>query len=372
MLGMNDTGSHHFLAKGAAEPERVRQTLLQKRDDYRRNMTELTAKMKALPTVRQITLLSPTYWDEYSDSVPRPGSERMTGRDAELKVFAGIVSELAASNGFAFVNTQIPLRETHFAEVKKNPAFNLLPDRCHPGIEAYVMVAHALLAAQGVTPYRAQIAIGPTETAAAKGCVVSPVRRTGGAVELEYTGESLPCAFEEKCAAALPLTGGFGLDLRGSFVVRMADASGRYRILCDGVSLGEFSGDELRAGVELARNPAFADVRQAKEVVALNAKRLNLRTSGVYREYVEVKGRISHQRKLAVLLKKPPLPADDFAALDELFKRGNVRDPEMMKTYYQNGKDEVRAAWLASVETLDAKLYEANQPRRHTLRLEKL
>ena len=85
-----------------------------------------------------------------------------------------------------------------------------------------------------------------------------------------------------------------------------------------------------------------------------------------------MKGRISHQRKLAVLLKKPPLPADDFAALDELFKRGNVRDPEMMKTYYQNGKDDVRAAWLASVETLDAKLYEANQPRRHTLCLEKL
>ncbi len=372
MMGMNDTGFHHFLPDYRGTPEEKQALLLERREAFKVALDQLLRRMLALPGLRQLVIVSPTFWDQYSERDALYHQKPMIGRDDELGIYAGLEKEAAAAHHLPFIDWRsVLLAYTHF-QLKNDPAFSLVPDRCHPGEDTHVMLARTFLAAQRVTPYRGRITVNvATGEAGSQECALSEVKATPDAVTLRYRGEALPLILEDKVKNAPQLLSGFDSDFRGELVLAVSGLkTGNYELWVDGGKLGSTTAEQLAAGVDLVQYPGLPDRKQAQEVIALNGHRIS-RQLDTGRLYVDARARIDQQRKLAARQGKP-LPEDDFAALDELFRRGPVRDEGLMKSFYELGKPEAIAAWRAEFDQLTDKLYQMNQPQTHRLELRRV
>ncbi len=362
MLGMNDSSYGHFRTDNAKiTPEYRDKTIEALRKDYVAEMTRLIDRMKALPSVRDITLITPTFWDEYSAKPVRGSQPNLTGKDNELKVYSKLTQELAREKKLAWVDAGTPMREYFLQSFAKNPAFNMLPDRCHPDENSNAMLARTFLAAQGVTPYNAVIRVENGKISGEE-CTISTTNVSAGKIEFTYLGSALPLVIEDRYKELLPMLAGFPGDFRGSVTVKAEKlAPGNYILSANGKQIGKATEKELAAGVNLAAFPNFPDSRQSAEVVALNARRIS-RLLDTARPYVDAVGRIRAAREIALRQNKP-LPDDDHEALKEMLRRGPVRDEESLKRLFTFGTPEAIAAWSKEFSDLTDQLYVLNQPK---------
>ena len=229
---------------------------------------------RQLPGVR-ITAIQPSAYDDVTRAPMFEG-----GYNGVLKRYSDFLAELAAAQKLDVANLNGPLVD---ALAKANAldataAAKLIPDRIHPGDQAALVMAQALLKS-----WRAPAVV--TEVELDAGRRNDPVQVNthvsdvmfGKTVSWTQLDNALPMPLERSDAlVALVLKSCDFVDALNREPLRVKGlARGNYRLDIDGDSAGTFSSEQLAAGVNLA-DLATPMTRQAAAVHKLTQAHLNI------------------------------------------------------------------------------------------------
>ncbi|MBB6051520.1 SGNH/GDSL hydrolase family protein [Armatimonas rosea] len=273
MLGMNDASYRAFDAG-----------IFQTYADGYKHLVEKVKKDN--PGVR-LTLIQPSPFDDVTRPESFPG-----GYNAVLLRYANFVGQLAGEQGAGVADLNNPV----VAMLKKanatdpTNAAKLIPDRVHPGWGGHLIMAECLLKSWNapalVSSVRVDAASGKSSAQNAK---VSKVQAKDGTVSWSALESALPFPLASPDPNnAAP----YNLAVASSDFVQALDqetltvtnlAAPRYTLKVDGKGVGEFTKEQLAAGVNLAtlNTPML---QQALLVGRLTQLRSNVHNSR-WREY---------------------------------------------------------------------------------------
>ncbi len=261
MLGMND-GSYRAFDQ-------------QIFDRYRTGYEHIVASlMKHAPGLR-LTLIQPSPFDDVNQPPAFEG-----GYNQVLVRYGEFLKELADREYFVLADLNRPV----VAALEKAKATDadlakkIIPDRVHPGA-----AGHLLMAAELLKAWNAPSLVCAIEIEAATPKVVRTVRSTVSNLaqsdRLSWTqrDQALPLPIDTSDAV-------MALAVRSSDIESALNQqpltvtglkSGTYQLSIDGVKAGEFSAEQLAAGINLAMLPTPM-VNQAKEVHRLTLQHNNV------------------------------------------------------------------------------------------------
>ena len=274
MLGMNDASYRAFDAG-----------IFQTYADGYKHLVEKVKKDN--PGVR-LTLIQPSPYDDVTRPEGFPG-----GYNAVLLRYASFVGQLASEQGAGVADLNNPvvamLKKANATDATN--AAKIIADRVHPGWGGQLIMAEALLKAWNapalVSSVKLDAASGKSETQNARVSKVQAVK--DGSLRWSTLEGSLPFPLGSPDPnAAAP----YNLAVASSDFVQALDqetltvtnlASPRYTLKIDGKSIGEFTKEQLAAGVNLAtlNTPML---QQALLVGKLTQLRANVHNSR-WREY---------------------------------------------------------------------------------------
>jgi lysophospholipase L1-like esterase len=248
MLGMNDPGYVPFDAHIFDVFQKGYKTLL----------NDLAAR---LPQAK-ITLISSSPYDELTHGTEFPGLSSTVQR------YGQFVKDLAVERGDTFVDFNDALGTVMQTAAKDNSDYAalLIPDRIHPS-ESF----HWVMAEELMNTWQADPEVSSVELDAQSVTVV--VSRNADISNLQHAGSELRWTVLEH---ALPLPLSLGNPMM-AFVIRVGHlesmdmemlrvrglSTGRYSLEIDGKAIGDFSAEQLNAGLNLAllRTPMLDQAR---------------------------------------------------------------------------------------------------------------
>ena len=258
MLGMNDASYRPFDQKIF--------------DVYARGYTHLVESLKSnLPGVR-ITLIEPSPFD---DVTRRPTIEG--GYNQVLRRYGEFVKSLAEKEGasVADLNTSVVDALMKAMKIDAKAAQKLIQDRVHPGPAGQLLMAEALLKAWSAPAIVSEVELDGAagkvvKTANAK---VDNLKSSNGSLSWAQHDQALPMPIDLKDPViALAVKSS---DVEQSLNQQILRATGLtqpgYKLNIDGNQVGNFTKDQLAAGVNLAEleTPMF---RQASDVHKLTLR----------------------------------------------------------------------------------------------------
>ena len=294
MLGMNDGGYKGF-DQGTF-------------DTYTSGYTHIIdAAQAALPGIR-LTLIQPSPYDDVTRAAGFPG-----GYNATLLRYGQWVQETAAKGHetFADLNTPVTAMLQKANALDPSQAQKIIPDRVHPGPAGHMIMAEALLKAWNapalVTSVKIDAARG--RVVQASNTVVSAVK-AGPVLSWTQTDSALPLPVDsgDPSVALVLKSSDFAdaLDQEPLQVLGLKPAA-RYTLTIDGQETGDFTSEQLAAGINLATLPTPM-ARQARRVMGLTSRHNDQH----YTRWRTIQVPLQDHKTPAVLAALPPL----LAALD--------------------------------------------------------
>lgn len=258
MLGMNDGGYHAFDQKTF--------------DAYTQGYTHiLNSVQTALPGLR-LTLIEPSPYDDVTRAPNFAG-----GYNAVLIRYGQWVQETAQKNGMTVADLNTPTAAMLEKANAADPASaqKILPDRVHPSPAGHLVMAEALLKAWNAPAVVTDVQID----AAGKKVVHAENSRVsnlavGKTVSWTQNDAALPLPLQsEEPLTALVLRSSDFLDALDQERLRVSGLTSatRYTLTIDGQEVGDFTGQQLAAGINLANLPTPM-ARQAAQVAALTSR----------------------------------------------------------------------------------------------------
>lgn len=274
MLGMND-GSYRTYDPG------IFQTYA---DGYK----HLAEKLKKDNPGVRLTFVQPSPFDDVTRPTSFPG-----GYNAVLVRYGTYLQQLAAEQGasIADLNTSVVAMLTRANATDPTNAQKIIPDRVHPGWGGHLIMAEALLKSWNAPALVSSVALdAQSGKAVVENARLSQFKaEKNGNVSWTTLENALPFPIappDPNSAAA------FQLAVSSSTFIETLDqeplkvtnlAAPRYTLKIDGKSLGEFSREQLGAGINLATLPTPM-LSQAQLVARLTQLRSNVHNSR-WREY---------------------------------------------------------------------------------------
>ena len=275
MFGMNDMGGNW--AATNESPQALQARMTARVGSVAANVTKLVAELQQAGC--RVTLIMPSIYDETA-KLDKPAD---VNRNAALGLWAARVKELATElhTGLADFNT--PMNTLNGAGQAKDPAFTLVgSDRVHPGPVGHLVMAYALLKAQGVPAFVAKVELDATKAAvvASQNCSITNLLHFNGGVRFGYLANALPCPVPPDAHAALELVP-FMDEMNQELLVVHNLRPGRYELRIDKAPVGVYSAEALNTGVNLAACTNTPMYRQALAVMAANSERHRLESSEI-------------------------------------------------------------------------------------------
>ena len=236
----------------------------------------ISALKRHLPGVR-IVLLGTSPYDDVTQKIGFPG-----GYNAVLIRYNAFVQHLAAKNHLLYVDFNTPMVNVLKKAQKINPALakKIFPGRVHPSAAAEMMMAQALLKAWGAPATVTNVSIN-----AASGSVthavntkISGFKSADGSLAWTQLDGSLPMPiitlhenwpqfpswsyflppqpnpkYTNPVAALVDKLSGFTHELDREILTVKGLSASHYKLLIDGKLIGEFTPQQLSAGVNLSR-----------------------------------------------------------------------------------------------------------------------
>ena len=242
MFGMNDVRWTDYTEDTVFTPERQR-AADEALGNYKWAMGVLLKEI-ADAGVTDVTLVTPTPYDEYSD-----GPRRRFVSEYGLRKAAEIVRELSAERGIPVVDLNAAFTDA----CRKHPEKKLCgDDRVHPGRLGHLLAAATYLRAYGETAPVASVTLDARGTVIrADGAHIDSVQAADGTLEFDYAPQALPLPDlpeVRELSAMDPSLLSFNREPLA--VIGLAD--GTWELLADGRSLGQFTARQLSLGVDLA------------------------------------------------------------------------------------------------------------------------
>ena len=346
MFGMNDVsrGNRWNPAKSGPEDLAARRKTV---DDFRRNMRALIAKCRGIGA--DVTLITPTPYDEYSKLIAKPASRGVN--EQGLRSLAAATRELAAEEGVGFVEFHDILTPI----LRDNPSIRFLSDRVHPHDDGHLLMAVLVMEATGF----------PAEVDGAG------FDAAGGARTFTYSPRALPLPANADYRSddrLFPLTEKFNRE-----IIRIKGLpAGIYRLKAAGREIGVHSAAELAGGVNIATcdTPSQRKADKGLGEKAAPLKKLAGRLRGLPQGYFEILkrgGDINDQ-------------ASSFAKLDEWIEELRVANAENGHYYRYYGREvksfkelyPIRDAEKARLEALRQDIFDWCRPEPFEIAVEPL
>lgn len=333
LLGMND-GSYQAFDQATF-------------DTYQHDMTEVIERITA--TGATPLLMTPTMYDSRASRLfPRKGRTYsdglLTQYNSVLTYYGTWLREVAAENGYGFVDMWGPLNNLTIETRKNDPAFTMIRDAVHPDAPGQAVMAVSMINDLGLRSPLSNITLRlhgkQPPKATANGGKVSDLKRTEGGVEFTWLASGLPWVLPEEAAVGVNLTKLGHRNSREAFQVHGL-MPGRYELKIDGTLIGTFSSEQLSRHVELQANDQTPQYQQALKVAQLNSARNSGPVRNLRNEWRQFQAFARAERDAQT---------DDDRARAEAMKKK------------LEGLAERVAAHAAEAKKIEDQIFEVNQP----------
>lgn len=386
MFGMNEAGRPDLPGKIGSE-DRVKL--------YHDTMVELVSKLKKAGV--QVVLCTPSP----SEATAQLPTEAKPEINAGLTRIAQVARELAAEYGLPLVDFNGPMNKIAVDFQKTNPSFTLIGnDRTHPGELGSTLMGSLFLQAQKVSSVVSETIIDAStrQLVSVQNAQVSELQVKEGQISFTLLEKALPVPFEGKSREALKLSPDNELEKAEKTMAAPREAhtnagwhclpvqealnrlllqvanlpDGRYELLIDGQSVGQWNHDELSRGVNLAGVRITPQYQQSLQVKKSHDQRHGLSSAdrGVAftKLYTLEPARVDINDKAAVKTVLDRLINDPEAPTNPSLAGGGFAQV-MAKNYFKTleKSEEMATALVAAEKEIDR----TNKPvpHRYLLRL---
>lgn len=362
-FGMNDSGYFEYLSgnSDSTGKEKARQSKLY--------FDTIAQKLKAYTTAKKIMITSPLY-----DETMKNPKNYFPGKSKSMNIIAAFQDKAAQENHWGLVDLLHPMTEITLREQRKDSAFTLTSnDRIHPGNAGHFVMAWLFLKQQALAGKPvADIVINAATRTIQKtvNCQLSGLSVTPGNIQVDYLANSLPFPQDtisrmwdnpQRQADALKVIP-FTEEMNREMLTVSGLANGNYSVSIDGKTIGQWTNEQLRDGINLAllNTP---QIEQAMSVLWLNEERMALESK--LRQYYWLQ--FNYLKDIGLQFN------DNKAAMDSVALR-STRDwfvGSKKDNYRASRYAAVRAAWQKEMDVLTDEIYRINQPRKHTIKIVK-
>ena len=362
MLGMNDVNLRSYEPPATPALDAEKQAAL---DTYAEAMPRIFKTLQ--DGGARLILCRPSIFEE---NAKYPNAEKLqhatcAGVNAAIGKCADLATGWSRKYHTGLVNYYDVMNAINNREQAKDPAFSIVghgvswPEWIHPGAVGHFVMMYAYLKAQGIPADVAKIAVdaGSVRAGELVNCSVEHLQAVNGGVEFDCLEHSLPMVPPKAALDALKLVP-FTEELNREVLTVHGLGRGRYECKIDGSSVGVFSSDELRAGVNLSENALTPQYRQAADAAVIAEARRRIGED--LRELATVKYGMA-KRGIDIAD-----PAAVKKAIDEMVAQA-TRNGGQVPGYLRVCVEMVEAPGKRELEyeALGAKLLEQCQPKRH-------
>jgi lysophospholipase L1-like esterase len=362
-FGMNDTGYQR------SAPAKADSVYKAKVAQSLQSFALIESKLKGHTEVRKIMIGSTPYEETSKTKVLL-----LKGKNKAIQSIISAQRETAKTNGWDFVDFNQPLLDVNKRQQQTDSAFTLEgTDRIHPTNDGHMVMAYTFLKAQGFAGKKVaevDVNIRSQQPDKAENCLVTGLLANASTISFNYLANALPYPIDtiahggnpqkpqSKALALMPFTEEFNQEL---IKVKGLNATQLYRLKIDGNTIGEWSGADYAAGINLALQGSTPQYQQALAIMHLNEERWAIERK--LREYYWI--------HYSILKPKGMLFNDTEPIVDSLRKYGK-KDFFVAVTidnYLRSRFPEVRAAWTKEIALLTDEIYAINKPKTHQIQI---
>ncbi|WP_316811701.1 SGNH/GDSL hydrolase family protein [Pedobacter heparinus] len=358
MIGMNDV-KRNLYGKANAN-EALKQKAL---TDYNSNTDTAVNILKK--RIGNVILLKPSIYDQTSAIE----TENLYGVNDALQRCAEQMQTLSEKYQTGLVDFQTILLRINKEEQLKNPAFTIIgKDRVHPLSPGHFVMAYQFLKDTNAPKYVSKLVIGDDLKASQKASFNAEIRKQSNKnnrLTFECLEKSLPCPIKAAARKALDWTP-FNEEFNMQLLQVKNLSGGNYNLFIDNILITSLTDKELSAGINLALFQNTPQYQQAIKVMEACIKYRD--TESAIRnlrfvEFTQLSG-----------LKEPSdltLVEQYLAKRLESLKDGGHYDyyQKQFKNYLLKKSNEAEV--LRQLPSLSAVIYQVNQPKVHTFKIEK-
>lgn len=361
-FGMNDSGYYEY--NGADSANFARQKL----EEAKQHIKLCEEKLKALKGVRTVMIGTSPY-----DQTSTFNNDIFAHKNDNMQRIIAVQKEAAQRNGWEFLDFNAPMVALNIKQQHTDPTFTIIGnDRIHPDNDGHMAMAYLFLQAQGMVGKKVadmQLDATTGKVIKAENCRISKVKRTDSTLQFDYLAASLPFPLDT-------IAHGWGFSHGASQVTRVIPSfiddlsdehltvkglNGNYELTIDGIIIDTLSAASLSAGINLSRYRHTPQYQQAMVVMALNETRWEVERR--FREWAWVN--YDFMMPAGHLNDNTEQGAQKFRELC----KDNAWLASKKGTYDQMVHPEVRKAYQQEMECLVDRIYELNQPRKHSFKL---
>ena len=354
MFGMNDV---RYWLYASEKDQAGRDAAL---SDFATNLCRLVSVLRKNCPDARLVLMTPSPYDETSTGDEPP----LVGVNAKgLTAIAKTIREMGKGLGIGVVDLHAPMTAYATERQQTMPGFSLCQtDRIHPDLAGAFVLAKTFLAAQAVPSIVSDIRVDAKNFADAGSINAEMIEVRGEANGVSFTAKelALPFIVPEEVARS---TGGKGRDPVNCERLTVSGlAAGCYDVVCDGISLGRFSDEELDHGINLAMLTNAPGFRQARQVDTLNEKR-----------YAFESDRLRAMACVRWYLRRQGVNVDDFESVRRYIEQKVLTKPR--RNYYEGLMSAYLSDWPRRSElkkelaAMSREIDRVRQPAPHVWRI---
>lgn len=311
-----------------------------------------------------VIVVSPALYDQTAEmEVPK-----RIGVNDVLRRMMDSDRKIAEAFGCPFIDINTPMMKINEFMQQKNPRYTLVgPDRVHPKEVGHLVMAVAILKAQGVTPTVAEISLDARarEHVMTRNCSIADLRLETDCVSFNYLAGSLPFPLTKEQS---PISEFFDFqnEMNGEFISVANLPQGRYHLSVDGKPVATLSSRQLTEGVNLSimRTPQLRQanlVRRLVEKRHLLGQKLLIR-SLLKQQFFPDKHTLSWKEERTIL--KAALETLGTETLWDRFRAKNIRE------YLPIGAR--RSLLEEEYDSMTDEIYKINRPIMHFIEIKRI
>jgi lysophospholipase L1-like esterase len=353
-FGMNDSGYLEYNGDNAEQYGKDRL------EECHANYLLLEKRLQELPDVRVVLVGSSPY-----DQTAQLESTAFKKKNDVMLQIADFQEASARKNRWEFVDFNRQMTALNLEGQKTDSAFTLCGgDRVHPDNDGHMVMAYLFLKAQGFAGREVaamQVDAAKKKVTQAKYCSLSNLNVSPTTVSFDYLAEALPYPLDpvargwgqkksqREAVKVIPFMEEMNMEL-----LKVAGLKGIYRLSIDGIAIGEWTGEQLAKGINLAADPKTPQYKQALSVMYLNEERWEIERrfrdeAWLQFSFFQPRGLLFANDDEAVRIFNENAPNNAWlSAKTDLF--GKTLHPA------------VREAWQQQMDLLINKIYTINKP----------
>lgn len=284
-FGMNDSGYFEYNSDNSKEfGEKKYQECLN-------NFQLMEKRLQGLSNTNIIMMGG----SPYDESAKIQGNTSYRGKNAVMQRIVAFQEKSAQENSWQFFDLNQPMTDINQKLQKQDSTFTICGnDRIHPENDGHMVMAYLFLKEQGFVGKK----VADIEVNGARGtlvnsenCAITNIKKNGrNLITFDYLSNSLPYPLDtvprgwnakksqSDAIKYIPF-----MEEMNQELLKVTGLKGNYRLMIDDVEIGNWTGEALSKGINLAKETKTPQYQQSLAIMHLNEHRWELERN--FRDY---------------------------------------------------------------------------------------